>query len=46
MVVILDPRVVTKRYGRAFLNSLPPCELIRDSVTCEVDEAELPLFEP
>jgi ATP-dependent DNA helicase DinG len=46
MVVILDPRIVTKRYGRAFLNSLPPCELIRDSVTCEVDEAEIPLFEP
>ncbi len=24
-VVVLDPRIVTKRYGRVFLNSLPPC---------------------
>ena len=24
MVVILDPRVVSKRYGRTFLNSIPP----------------------
>ncbi|MBI3920388.1 MAG: ATP-dependent DNA helicase [Armatimonadetes bacterium] len=26
MVALLDPRVVTKRYGRAFLNSLPACQ--------------------
>jgi len=25
IVVVLDPRVLTKRYGRAFLNALPPC---------------------
>ncbi|MBN2211599.1 MAG: DEAD/DEAH box helicase family protein [Sedimentisphaerales bacterium] len=25
IVVVLDPRIVTKRYGRAFLNALPPC---------------------
>lgn len=25
IVVILDPRVVTKHYGRRFLDSLPPC---------------------
>jgi len=25
IVVILDPRVLTKPYGRAFLDSLPPC---------------------
>jgi ATP-dependent DNA helicase DinG len=25
IVVILDPRVITKRYGRQFLNALPPC---------------------
>ncbi len=24
-VVVLDPRIVTKRYGQMFLNSLPPC---------------------
>ena len=25
IVVILDPRVLTKNYGRAFLNALPKC---------------------
>lgn len=25
IIVILDPRIVTKQYGRLFLNSLPPC---------------------
>jgi ATP-dependent DNA helicase DinG len=29
-VVILDPRVRTKRYGRLFLESLPECELVVD----------------
>ncbi|GAB4134760.1 MAG: helicase C-terminal domain-containing protein [Planctomycetaceae bacterium] len=29
-VVILDPRVRTKRYGRLFLESLPDCEIIMD----------------
>ncbi len=24
-VVVLDPRIVTRRYGQVFLNSLPPC---------------------
>jgi ATP-dependent DNA helicase DinG len=28
-VTILDPRVTTKRYGRLFLDSLPPCEVVR-----------------
>jgi ATP-dependent DNA helicase DinG len=32
MVVILDPRVKTKRYGRMFLESLPPCEVVEESV--------------
>lgn len=27
-VVILDPRILTKPYGRIFLDSLPPCEVI------------------
>ncbi|MFP6753220.1 MAG: helicase C-terminal domain-containing protein [Pirellulaceae bacterium] len=30
MVVILDPRIRTKPYGRAFLDSLPGCELVED----------------
>ncbi|MEO1998814.1 MAG: helicase C-terminal domain-containing protein, partial [Planctomycetaceae bacterium] len=29
-VVILDPRIRTKRYGQLFLDSLPECELIFD----------------
>ncbi len=29
-VVILDPRVQTKRYGRAFLESLPDCGVVID----------------
>lgn len=27
-VVILDPRVLTKQYGRTFLDSLPPCKRV------------------
>ena len=30
IVVILDPRVKTKRYGQLFLDSLPDCEVVRD----------------
>jgi ATP-dependent DNA helicase DinG len=30
MVVILDPRVLTKRYGRAFLDALPACKRFVD----------------
>ncbi|MGN1274125.1 MAG: ATP-dependent DNA helicase, partial [Thermoguttaceae bacterium] len=29
-VVILDPRVTSKYYGRLFLDSLPKCTIIRD----------------
>jgi len=32
IVVLLDPRVRTKRYGRVFLESLPPCEVLRESI--------------
>jgi ATP-dependent DNA helicase DinG len=32
IVVILDPRVLTKRYGRAFLDALPPCRTFVDGV--------------
>jgi ATP-dependent DNA helicase DinG len=37
MVVILDPRMVTKRYGRAFLDALPDCRRFVDGaeVTAE-----------
>ena len=35
MVVILDPRIRTKRYGRLFLESLPECEVVEESVTDE-----------
>jgi ATP-dependent DNA helicase DinG len=31
-VVILDPRICTKRYGRLFLDSLPECRVIVDPV--------------
>ena len=34
-VVILDPRIKTKRYGRYFLDSLPDCEVIIESVAGE-----------
>lgn len=30
VVIILDRRVVTKAYGRAFLESLPPCTVVKD----------------
>jgi ATP-dependent DNA helicase DinG len=31
-VVILDPRITTKAYGRVFLRSLPPCRVLNESV--------------
>ncbi len=31
-VVILDPRVATKPYGKLFLDSLPDCRRVRDSL--------------
>ncbi|MCJ7694272.1 MAG: hypothetical protein MUO40_02500, partial [Anaerolineaceae bacterium] len=32
VVVILDKRVLTKRYGKAFLDSLPPCKFVQGPV--------------
>ena len=32
LVVILDPRVLTKRYGKAFLEALPVCRRFVDGV--------------
>jgi len=36
MVVILDPRVRTKPYGKIFLESLPNCRRVIDSVSAEL----------
>ncbi|HEX5104045.1 MAG TPA: helicase C-terminal domain-containing protein [Pirellulaceae bacterium] len=33
IVVILDPRVKTKPYGRVFLDSLPECTVVEESAT-------------
>lgn len=38
-VVILDPRVLTKPYGKTFLESLPDCELIRERAGEEASHA-------
>lgn len=35
IVVVLDPRIKTKFYGRMFLNSLPECEVVQESVRSE-----------
>lgn len=32
IVVVLDPRIMTKQYGRMFLESLPDCEVVEESV--------------
>jgi ATP-dependent DNA helicase DinG len=32
LVAILDPRMLTKAYGRSFLEALPPCRLFIDGV--------------
>ncbi len=38
MVVLLDPRVRTKQYGRVFLQSLPECEVLEESTSGETFE--------
>ena len=30
LLAVLDPRLTTRRYGRAFLESLPPYRVVRD----------------
>jgi ATP-dependent DNA helicase DinG len=35
IVVLLDPRVRTKPYGRMFLESLPPCEVVEEAYSLE-----------
>ncbi len=32
VVVLLDPRIVTRRYGRQFISSLPPVEVTEDCI--------------
>jgi ATP-dependent DNA helicase DinG len=39
MVVILDPRVLTKRYGRDFLAALPPCSRFVDGIAAVEPQA-------
>jgi ATP-dependent DNA helicase DinG len=39
LVVILDPRVLTKRYGRLFLEALPACRRYVDGVVVEETDA-------
>ncbi|REK12775.1 MAG: helicase [Planctomycetota bacterium] len=40
MVVILDPRVRSRSYGRLFLDSLPPCRRTIESVDADEPAAE------
>lgn len=35
MVVILDPRIQTKPYGRKFIESLPECEIVQEVAVAE-----------
>jgi ATP-dependent DNA helicase DinG len=30
IVAVLDPRIVTKWYGRKFLEAIPNCEIVRE----------------
>ena len=31
-VLVLDKRILTKRYGQAFLDALPPCTVLRQRI--------------
>ena len=35
IVVVLDPRIKTKHYGKQFLASLPDCQIVEESVTSD-----------
>ena len=39
IVVLLDPRVRTKRYGRVLVDSLPNCEVVVESIDGEPEDA-------
>lgn len=45
IVVVLDPRLKTKQYGRLFLDSLPDCEIVEESLTHDA-EAQHPNTSP
>ena len=40
IVVILDPRMKTKQYGRAFLESLPDCQVMEESALESAEQSE------
>lgn len=46
IVVVLDHRLVTRSYGRAFLDALPDIEVIRDEVSGAPDEPDQPQTAP
>lgn len=41
IIVVLDHRIVTKQYGRLFLNALPPIDVVRDEFSRSGDGAKL-----
>ena len=40
IVVILDPRMKTKQYGRTFLESLPDCQVMEESALGSAEQSE------
>ena len=34
VLAVMDPRLVTRRYGKTFLGSLPPYRVVRDIEAC------------
>jgi ATP-dependent DNA helicase DinG len=40
IVVILDPRMKTKQYGRTFLESLPDCQVVEESAMESAEQSE------
>ena len=43
IVVVLDPRIESKPYGKVFLESLPPCEIVQESVTSDPASSDGPV---
>ena len=42
IVVVLDPRIKTKPYGRIFLESLPDCAVVEESITHDASTSTPP----
>lgn len=38
IVVVLDPRIQSKTYGRLFISSLPNCEIVEEAVTHDPEQ--------